>query len=46
MFALAIIPVIGFVGASVDYSRANTIKAGMQSALDATALAMARPRRR
>lgn len=42
MFALAIIPVIGLVGASVDYSRANSIKAGMQSALDATALAMAK----
>jgi len=42
MFALAIIPVIGFVGASVDYSRANSIKVGMQAALDATALAMAK----
>ena len=27
MFALAIIPVFGFVGAAVDYSRANSIKA-------------------
>ena len=42
MFALAIVPVVGFVGASIDYSRANSIKAGMQSALDATALAMAK----
>src|ERR1700741_2536892 len=42
MFALAIIPVIGFVGASVDYSRANSIKVSLQSALDATALAMAK----
>jgi Flp pilus assembly protein TadG len=42
MFALAIIPVVGFIGASVDYSRANSVKAGMQSALDATALAMAK----
>ena len=42
MFALAILPVVGFVGASIDYSRANSIKAGMQSALDATALAMAK----
>jgi Flp pilus assembly protein TadG len=42
MFALAVVPVIGFVGASVDYSRANSVKAGMQSALDATALAMAK----
>jgi Flp pilus assembly protein TadG len=42
MFALAIIPVIGFVGAAVDYSRANSIKVGIQSALDATSLAMAK----
>jgi Flp pilus assembly protein TadG len=42
MFALAVIPVIGLVGAAVDYSRANSTRAGMQSALDATALAMAK----
>jgi Flp pilus assembly protein TadG len=42
MFALAIIPLIGFVGAAIDYSRANSIKASMQAALDATALAMAK----
>jgi len=42
MFALAIIPVFGLVGAAVDYSRANSVRAGMQSAIDATALAMAK----
>jgi Flp pilus assembly protein TadG len=42
MFALAVIPVIGLVGASIDYSRANSARTGMQSALDATALAMAK----
>ena len=42
MFALAIIPVIGLVGAAVDYSRANSIRSAVQSALDATALAMAK----
>jgi Flp pilus assembly protein TadG len=42
MFALAVIPVVGLVGAAVDYSRANAAKAGMQAALDATALAMAK----
>jgi Flp pilus assembly protein TadG len=42
MFAIAIIPVFGLVGAAVDYSRANSIRAGMQSAIDATALAMAK----
>jgi len=42
MFALAIIPVIGLTGAAVDYSRANSVRAGLQSAIDATALAMAK----
>jgi Flp pilus assembly protein TadG len=42
IFAIAIIPVIGLTGAAVDYSRANSIKAAFQAALDATALAMAK----
>src|SRR5436305_7965543 len=42
MFAFAIVPVLGLVGAAVDYSRANSIRAGMQSAIDAAALAMAK----
>jgi Flp pilus assembly protein TadG len=42
LFALAVIPVIGLVGAAVDYSRANSVKAAVQAALDATALAMAK----
>ena len=42
MFALAIIPIIGLIGAAVDYSRANSIRTAVQAALDATALAMAR----
>jgi Flp pilus assembly protein TadG len=42
IFALAIIPVIGLVGASVDYSRANSTRTSMQGALDATSLAMAK----
>jgi Flp pilus assembly protein TadG len=42
MFALAIIPVVGLVGAAVDYSRGNAVKVSMQAALDATALAMAK----
>jgi Flp pilus assembly protein TadG len=42
MFALAIIPVFGLTGAAVDYSRANSVRTGMQSAIDATALAMAK----
>lgn len=42
IFAIAVIPVLGLVGAAVDYSRANSIRAGLQSALDATSLAMAK----
>src|SRR5947207_5411002 len=37
-FALTLVPLIGFVGAAVDYSRANSDKAAMQAAVDATAL--------
>ena len=42
MFALAVVPILGLVGAAIDYSRANSIKVAMQSALDATALAMSK----
>jgi Flp pilus assembly protein TadG len=42
IFALAILPIVGLVGMAVDYSRGNSIKAAVQAALDATALAMAR----
>src|SRR6187399_2914757 len=42
IFALAIIPVVGLVGMAVDYSRGNSVRAALQAALDATALAMAR----
>ena len=38
IFALASLPVVGMMGAAVDYSRANAVKADLQSALDATAL--------
>src|ERR1700694_2840789 len=41
-FALATVPVIGFVGAAVDYSRANSDKAAMQAAVDATALMLSK----
>jgi Flp pilus assembly protein TadG len=37
-FALATLPMVGFVGAAVDYSRANSVKAAMQAASDSTAL--------
>src|SRR5436190_22924375 len=38
MFALALVPIVGFVGAAIDYSRANSVKVAMQAAVDATAL--------
>jgi Flp pilus assembly protein TadG len=41
LFGLAIIPMIGLIGAAVDYSRANSVKAALQAALDSTSLAMA-----
>jgi Flp pilus assembly protein TadG len=41
-FALAIIPIVGFVGAAVDYSRANTVKTAMQAAADTTALMLSK----
>src|ERR1051325_10570903 len=41
-FALATIPMVGFVGAAVDYSRANSVKSAMQSAADATALMLSK----
>jgi len=42
IFAIAMLPVMGLVGMAVDYSRGNSMKAAVQAALDATALAMAR----
>ena len=42
MFALAIIPVFGLIGAAVDYSRANSVRTALQAAADATALAMSK----
>lgn len=41
-FALAAIPIVGFVGAAVDYSHANAVKAAMQAAADATALMLSK----
>jgi Flp pilus assembly protein TadG len=37
-FALALIPLLAFVGVAIDYSRANALKVDMQAALDSTAL--------
>ena len=37
-FAVALVPLLGFVGAAVDYARANAARSSMQAALDSTAL--------
>ena len=42
IFALAIIPLFGAVGAAVDYSRANSVKAAMQAGLDSAVLMLAK----
>jgi Flp pilus assembly protein TadG len=42
MFALCIVPIVGFTGAAVDYSRANAIRTSLQAASDATSLAMSK----
>ena len=41
-FALATIPMVGAVGAAVDYSHANSVKAAMQAAADSTALLLSK----
>jgi Flp pilus assembly protein TadG len=41
-FALATVPMVGFVGAAVDYSHANSVKAAMQAASDSTALMLSK----
>jgi len=38
IFALAILPIIGFIGAAVDYTRVINARSSMQAALDSTAL--------
>ncbi|CCD94372.1 conserved hypothetical protein [Bradyrhizobium sp. ORS 375] len=41
-FAIALLPILAFVGAAVDYSRANAAKSSMQAALDSAALMLSR----
>lgn len=38
MFAFAIMPMLGLVGAAIDYARASNARTAMQAALDTTAL--------
>lgn len=42
IFALATIPVIGGVGAAVDYSRANSAKSALQAAVNSAALILSK----
>ena len=42
MFAIMVIPLIGLVGAAIDYSNAYRAKSRIQNALDATSLAVNR----
>jgi Flp pilus assembly protein TadG len=41
-FTLALVPIIGFIGAAVDFSRASSAKAAMQAAVDSTALMLSK----
>ncbi len=42
IFAIALLPILGFIGAAIDYSRANMARSAMQAALDSTALMVAK----
>lgn len=42
IFSIAIVPIIGSMGAAIDYSMANSNRSSMQKALDSTALALAK----
>lgn len=42
IFAIAAVPIISFVGAAIDYTRANTARSSMQAALDSTVLMLAK----
>jgi Flp pilus assembly protein TadG len=41
-FAYALVPILGFVGAAIDYTRANSARSSMQAALDSTALMLSK----
>ena len=42
LFGIAVIPIITFVGAAIDYTRANNARSSMQAAMDSTALMLAK----
>ena len=42
LFAVALLPLLSFMGAAIDYTRANRARSSMQAALDSTALMLAK----
>jgi uncharacterized protein YegL len=42
LFGLALVPIVGFLGTAVDYSRGNAVKVAMQAALDSTGLMLSK----
>ena len=42
MFAIAVLPILAFVGAAIDYSRAANARGSMQAALDSTSLMLSK----
>lgn len=42
IFAIALVPVLSFIGAAIDYSRAVQARTSMQAALDSTALMLSK----
>lgn len=42
IFGMSLIPLVGLIGAAVDYSQANSVRSAMQTAADSTALAISK----
>ncbi|QWG19961.1 pilus assembly protein [Bradyrhizobium sediminis] len=42
IFAISLVPLLSFMGAAIDYTRANNARSSMQAALDSTALMLAK----
>jgi Flp pilus assembly protein TadG len=42
IFCIVLVPILGFVGAAIDYTRANAARSSMQAALDSTALMLSK----
>jgi Flp pilus assembly protein TadG len=42
IFGIALVPLISFIGAAIDYSRVNKARSSMQAALDSTALMLSK----